>query len=401
MRMSMRSRREYLDTMRQRYRSAKTRLQKTAIIDEVTRNLEYNRKYAIHVLNQSSTGPRTRARRRRKILYLEAMPAIRIVWEALDYPCAERLHPVLVSTAERLAAHGEITLTPQVRAQLGRISRATLARRIARWPSPKARRALPRRRPSSALLKKIPIDRYDWDEKRAGALEADLVEHNGGSSIGHFAYTLTLVDIVSGWSRRRAVLGRGQTGIHRELSRLVSEWPHQHRELSRLVSEWPHQPWGLHSDNGSEFLSNQLYRFAQKQSLHFTRSRPYKKNDHAHVEQKNRVYVREIVGYNRYDTPEEVEWLNTVYACLDTYANLFLPIRKVIAKHRTGSRVKKTYDVARTPLQRLIDAGALDPRTEHRLRRLSDSINPLAMHRKLEELIARGPEATPDSKAAD
>lgn len=376
--MSLKSRREYLDTICQRYQQASSRKEKSAIIDEVVRVLDYHRKYAIQVLN----GPvpatkRPCSKRKRPLWYLEALPAIQTVWEALDYPCAERLHPVLLSTAELLALHGELVLTPEIRCQLAKTSRPTLARRLARWRSPKVSRTLPRPKVKSHLTSQIPIDRYQWNEDRPGALEVDLVEHNGGSSLGHFAYTLTVVDVVSGYSRRRAVLGRGQAGIF--------------RELEAIFAEWPSGVFCLHSDNGSEFINDQLSRFCQKHGWSFTRSRPYQKNDNAHVEQKNRQYVREIVGYERYDTPQAVAWLNEVYASLDPYVNLCLPMRKVIAKERRGAHTHKSYDTARTPVQRLLDTGAVNLPTSTDLRHQLKDLNPLALHRRLESLLAQGP----------
>jgi len=345
LKMSMTSRREYLSAMRQRYRQANSRKKKSQIIDEVMNVLDYHRKYAIQILNDEPS-PKTPANRNKPLKYQEAMPAIQLVWEALDYPCAERLHPVLLSTAELLADHGELALPALVRQQLAQISRATLGRRLAMWVSPKPSRTLPNRKPVSRIQSQIPIDRYDWNENQPGALELDLVEHNGGLSLGHFAYTLTVVDVVTGYSRRLAILGRSQAAIF--------------GALKIILSQWPFWPWGLHTDNGSEFLSDQLFRFCQENGLIFNRSRPYRKNDNAHAEQKNRQYVREIVGYERYDTPEEVAWLNEVYSYLDVYANLFLPLRKVVAKERKGAHVRKSFDAARTPFQRLIEADVLE-----------------------------------------
>jgi len=363
--------------MRQRYKKAATREEKSRLIDEVMDVLGFHRKYAIQALNCPKPAVKKTVKRQRPIKYREALPVIQIVWEALDFPCAERLHPVLAATAEVLAGHGELKLTAEVRQQLSQIGRATLARRLKRLRSPKCSRALPGRRPNTGLKAEIPVERYDWDETRPGAPEVDLVEHNGGSSLGIFAYTISVVDVVSGYSRRRAVLGRGQTGVH--------------RELTAIINDWPTPVWGLHSDNGSEFINDQLLRFCQKHNLAFTRSRPYKKNDNAHVEQKNLQFVREIVGYERYDTPEAVEWLNRVYACLDPYANLFLPMRKVIKKERSGSHVSKKFDTARTPFQRLSETGALTLKArlvhQHQLK----TLNPLAIHRQLEELLGKGP----------
>ncbi len=375
MAMSIKSRREYLNTIRQRYKATSSRSEKTEILNEVIKVLGYHRKYAITVLNQLAAMPKAPAKRRRPLKYIEALPVIELVWEALDYPCAERLHPVLLPTAEILAQHNEIYLTEEIREQLSQISRATLARRLSKWRSPK--RALPRFKPNNKIKSQVPVDIYAWDEDKPGALEIDLVEHNGGSSLGQFVHTLSVVDIVSGYSRRRAMLGRSQRAVF--------------KELQVILSQWPFNPWGLHSDCGSEFLSGHLVRFCKENGLEFSRSRPYQKNDNAHVEQKNRQFVREIVGYERYDTPEEVTWLNKIYELLDTYANLFLPMRKVIFKERNGAKVKKRYDTARTPFQRLLKKDVLNDELKSDLMKQYQTLNPLALHRKLEDLLAMGP----------
>ncbi|MEX0974603.1 MAG: transposase [Bacillota bacterium] len=346
--MSLQSRKEYIGTMRRRYQETKSKTAKSGIIDEVVEVLEYHRKYAIQALNGVEPSRTVSLKRHRPVQYSEALPTIQTVWEALDYPCAERLHPVLCHTAELLKKYREIAFGQEVAEQLSRIS-----------------------------CSEIPIECYAWNEDKPGALEIDLVEHNGGSSLGHFAYTLSVVDIVSGFSRRRAVLGRGQAGVH--------------RELGDIINQWPFHPWGLHSDNGSEFLSDQLLRFCRQNGLSFTRGRPYHKNDNAHVEQKNRQYVREIVGYERFDTPEAVEWLNQVYGLLDTYANLFLPMRKVVYKQRKGTHISKRYDAACAPLERLVQAGVLSASTEAALNLQVQDTNPLALHRQLERLLLQEP----------
>ena len=363
-----------------RYLKASTRQEKSQILDELERTLGYARKYAIAAMKPKPEHDRPPAKRTRAPQYLEVMPIVQVVWEALDYPCAERLHPVLPSMATQLANHSEVTLKPEALRDLQRISRATLARRIAKWRRPGAKQVPADRRPSAHLRSEIPVERYEWDECRPGALEIDLVEHNGGSSLGHFAYTLSVVDVVTGYSRRLAVLGRGQAGVK--------------SALERLLAEWPYPVWGIHSDNGSEFINNHLIRFTKAEGLSFTRSRPYKKNDNAHVEQKNRFLVRDIVGYERFDTPEHVAWLNTVYAWLDVYANALLPMRKVIEKKRNGSHVQKKYDIAKTPLQRAFDSGAILIDSQQHWREWAQSLNPLQIHRQLMTLLAQGPEGT-------
>ena len=174
-------------------------------------------------------------------------------------------------------------------------------------------------------------------------------------------------------------------------------------EIELILQSWPFKPWGLHSDGGGEFLNDHLIRFCHKQGLYFNRSRPYRKNDNAHVEQKNRQFVREIVGYERYDSTEALTWLNEVYALLDPYVNLFLPMRKVVFKERHGSKVVKRYDIAKTPLQRLIEKEVITDDAKTSLLNQYHSLNPLAIHRQIESLLTRGPlspakESDPDKE---
>jgi hypothetical protein len=221
----------------------------------------------------------------------------------------------------------------------------------------------------------VPIGRYAWDETRPGALEVDLVEHNGGSSSGHYAATLSVVDVVSGWSRRRAVLGKSQAVVH--------------EALEGLVSEWPSRVWGLHSDNGAEFLNNHLVRYCRRHAIEYHRSRAYRKNDNAHVEQKNRQLVREVVGYARYDQASDVRWLNGVYELLDVYVNLIVPSQKLIKKTRDGGKLRKRYDTARTPLERLQELDAIEPQRDAELASLRRELNPLALKRELDARLER------------
>lgn len=379
----MSSRKEYLPTMLERYGKAKTRLEKTRIIDELVEVLGYHRKYAIQVLKNG--GPKAvKRRRKRSSKYFAAHSSILLVWRALDYPCAERLHPVLLQTAELLERHGEVHLCANVRKLLASISRPTLARMLSKSRSIKRRRMSPPRK-KAHLESQVPIERYNSGEMRPGALEADLVEHNGGSSLGQFAYTLSVVDVATGYSRRRSVLGKGQLGVH--------------RELKRLIMSWPYPIWGIHTDNGSEFLNNHLLRFCKANDLKFTRSRPYKKNDNPHVEQKNFQHVRCLVGYERFDALEQMEWLNKLYEVYDHYVNIFQPVRKLISKERHGSTVRKRYDIAKTPLQRAIEAGVVPRDLADKFTGLYQSLNPLALHRQIEKLIVQRPDTSSTSKA--
>ena len=377
--VNMSSRREYINKMRERYRKAKKRSEKSTLINETVTILGCHRKHAIRLLNQPRSSKKVVCRRKRPQKYATSLPVILIVWRALDCICAERLHPVLLQTAELLEKHGELSLTEENRLHLAAISRATLGRML---KQAKATRSFPNNRaqpkPTSRLKAQVPIDRYSYKEDRPGALEIDLVEHNGGSSLGHFAYTLSVVDVATGISRRRAVLGKGQLGVH--------------KELKRIVLEWPYKIWGIHTDNGSEFLNAHVLKFCKANTIKFTRSRPYKKNDNPHVEQKNFQHVRCLVGYERYDSIQAVAWLNKIYELYDPYVNLYQPSRKLVRKERHGSRVRKRYDKARTPYRRASDMEAIAGVSKELIMQQYDQLNPLELHRQIEKLLFAGPD---------
>lgn len=375
--LSMTSKHEYTKTMRARYQRANRR-ERSELLDEMVEVAGYTRKHAITLLNQSEplTPRPSRPRSGRPREYRHSLPAIEVAWEALDYCCAQRLHPQLVPLTEALARHGELRLTLEARAELASISCATLARRLAEMPVRKPKQVPSGPHPNRVARSLVPVDKYAWDENQPGALEIDLVEHSDGRK-GHHAYTLSVVDVVSGWSRRQAVMGKSQAVVF--------------KALQELLGQWPNRVWAIHSDNGQEFLGALLIKYCQEVSILYHRSRPYQKNDNAHVEQKNRQYVRQIIGYERIDNQCGLTWLNDIYQQLDTYANLFLPSLKLIEKTRSGSKVKKRYDTARTPFERLRQLNAIEPQTLAILDQQQRDTNPLELRRTLDQLQAQNP----------
>jgi transposase InsO family protein len=374
--------------MRKRYQAATGRQERGELLDELVEVGGYSRKHAISLMNKAPPQrPVRRAQRPgRPRSYRLCLPAVETVWEVLDYCCAERLHPQLLPLAEWLAEHKEIQLTLEVRRELAAISRATLARRLSEMNRPKPRLLRSGQHPSRLLKSQVPVARYRWDEERPGALEVDLVDHSGGR-YGHHAYTLSVVDVVSAWSRRRAVMGKSQAVVH--------------EALQALLSEWPSEVWALHSDNGSEFLGSHLIEYCRHQGIEYHRSRPYKKNDNAHVEQKNRQLVREIVGYERIDNQPGLDWLNSVYEMLDPYANLILPNLKVIHKSRVGSKIRKRFDTAKTPYERLLEKNAILPNKATELANQKRNLNPLELRRTLDLLQSQDPNQPRLAEAAD
>jgi len=369
------TRKQYIACMRKRYLQTPTKSQRSRLLDEIVQTAGYNRKYAIRLLKPSAELENRMPRAKGPKRYTDCMPAIALAWEALDYCCAERLHPNLPRIADDLARFGALYLDDHIREQLRSISRATLARRLASMSQDRPRLLGRRTRSSPGSALNIPAERYSSSETRPGALEIDLLEHNGGNCSGFYAYTLSVTDVVSGWTQRRAILGKSQRAVF--------------AALSSILHDWPHPPWALHSDNGSEFINDLVARFAQHNNIAFSRSRPYNKNDNAHVEQRN-GFLRRLIGYYRYDSQQQVDWLNQVYSLLDPYTNLILPSMKLVHKHKVGSHTHRTHDAARTPLLRLIEAGALTHPAATTLQAMAHQINPLLYRRQLYALIEAG-----------
>jgi len=202
------------------------------------------------------------------------------------------------------------------------------------------------------------------------------VAHAGHRADGEFAHSLNVTDIHTTWVETRAVLGRGEGRVQTALDEIRQALPFRLR--------------GIDSDNGSEFINDHLYRYCQEQAIQFTRGRPYKKDDNAHIEQKNWTHVRKLVGYWRYDTPAAVAALNELYRHeLRLFHNLFLPSVKLRAKERVGARLHRRYDAPRTPLERVQACPEADPQAVAALGRLREQLDPFALAQAIDRKIER------------
>ncbi|MDP6348120.1 MAG: transposase, partial [Dehalococcoidia bacterium] len=238
---------------------------------------------------------------------------MKVAWEASDRMCSKRLQPFLPELVGVLERHSELSLAGDVRDQLCRMSAATIDRVLKPYRRRGLRRPFSTTKPGSLLKAAIPIRTFaDWDDKRPGFLEVDLVAHCGESTEGFYLNTLSTVDVATGWVECQGVWGKGQERVGGAV----------HQIGQRL----PFPFLGLDSDNGSEFINHHLYDYCQRKKITFTRSRPYKKNDSAHVEQKNWTVVRRLVGYDRYSSREALAQLNRVYELVRWYANFFQPV---------------------------------------------------------------------------
>src|SRR5229473_4162902 len=303
------AKREYLQAVYPRYRQARRR-EKQRILDEFCRIAGYHRKYAIRLLNGPPPG-RPRAARRRAATYGPAViTALHAIWQAAGYPWSVRLKALLPLWLPW--ARHRLRLARSVERQLLAISPRQIDRRLAPHKRQLQKRLYGRTKPGTLLKHHIPLKTDRWDVATPGFTEIDLVSHSGNSADGEFVHSLNVTDIHTTWVETRAVLGKHQHGIQQAFV-----------ELQRAL---PFRLRGIDSDNGSEFINGHLYDYCQTHTIQFTRGRPYKKDDNAHIEQKNWTHVRKLLGYLRYDSPAALAAINALYGReLRLLQNLFLP----------------------------------------------------------------------------
>ena len=373
--MSQRSKKEVLERIRARYLKA-SKAEKQIILDELTATTGYNRKYAIRVLRhpRRSKGLKKAGRKRRYTG--ETIQILEQLWEMGGRLCSKRLHPFLPEWIRKLEECGEISLTQEVKAQLLSMSRSTIDRRLQPARIKEKKRGLSSTKPGTLLKRQIPVRIYTpWDEQQPGFLEIDLVAHCGETTAGNYLNTLTATDLATGWTECLALPNKTQTATF--------------LAIKKLQERLPFPLLGLDSDNGSEFINDMLYRFCLDQQITFTRCRPYRKNDQAHVEQKNWSVVRHTVGYDRFETQAELDLLSSIYADLRLFVNFFQPVEKLISSTTINGVKHKQYDQAKTPYQRVLEDPRVDEKNKTQLRTLYNSLNPITIREALIEKTAR------------
>jgi hypothetical protein len=371
------SRRDLAFALAGRYKAA-GKAAKTAILDEFVQNTGFHRKYAVSVLRGAVAPPNKplvkggSLRLRRRKYGLEIEQAFLKLWRVSGGLCPKRLVPFLPYLIESLERFDEFDECPHVRERLLEMSISTAERMLSR--ALRAReRGISTTLPGTLLRHQIPIRTYEeWSECCPGFMEIDLVAHCGGTASGYYAYTLTMTDIYTGWTECFALLNRSQATVEAAV------------EIIRKRLPFP--LLGIDSDNGAEFINWAMKRYCDAHNITFTRCRPYKKNDQCHVEQKNGAVVRSLVGYARYEGAEAVAYLNRIYAKHRLSVDFFEPSMKLVSKTRTGARVKRKYDEAKTPWQRLIGSGTLSTDNKDRLTKQYLGINPAQLRRDLDDL---------------
>jgi len=362
--------------------------EKGLILTELVELTEYSRVYARRVLRQHGkrikqgrqsllADVRVRSSRSRSPYYDQQVKATLIkIWRVLDYICGKRLQPALPELLEVLERHNELHCDRLTKEKLLRISAATIDRMLRSERRKYELRGQARTKPGTLLKHQIPIRTFaEWNEQQPGFVEIDLVSHDGGVGAGNYCQTLDLTDVATTWTETRAVRNKAQANVF--------------AALQKVRKDLPFGLLGVDSDNGSEFINDQLLKYCRQEKITFTRSRPYRKNDNCFVEQKNYSIVRRAVGYARYDTDEQCELLNELYSLLRLYTNFFLPTMKLKSKERIGSKVKKCYDQALTPYQRVLQTKLVSQKTKEQLRARYRLLNPAALKRKIERLQQR------------
>jgi hypothetical protein len=288
---------------------------------------------------------------------------------------------VLRSELDRLRKLGEVRCSDAVAGQLKEISARTIDRVLGRE---KGVRDLRRNRNPNVqrlIYQKVPVKvAADWDTSEIGNVQVDFVAHCGRSTGGDYIHTISTVDIASNWWEGQAIAVRSQQASKEGLRQIRGRVPFRILEL--------------HPDNDSALVNDLLWDWTQQEKIRLSRSRPYKKNDNAWVEQKNWTHVRKVVGYRRFDTTRELRLLNELYGVLRLYKNFFLPTIRLKSKERVEGRIKRKYDEARTPYQRVMESGQITEAKKRELRRLYEGLNPAALYRQITQLREQLEEAS-------
>ena len=382
MRLTLTTRQELTKEVRDRYWRA-SKKQKTLILDQFVASTGYHRKYAVAVLRQKprrdrtpdvSTAGTAGVRRRRRIYTQDVTDALVLIWKTCAYIGSKRLHPFLPEMVRVLESYGELRVPDQTKQLLLTISRATIDRLLKPARRGQTRHGRSTTKPGTLLKKSIPIRTWnDWDDARPGFLEIDLVAHTVESTEGDYLATLNCVDVSTAWSECMIPRNRSEHAVC--------------EALEAIRQRLPMPLLGIDSDNGAEFINNHLKRYCDREHITFTRSRPYKKNDQAHVEGKNWTVVRRFMGYERYEGDVARIEINALYQDIRLHVNFFQPVMKLVSKTRIDGKVKKVYDTAKTPYQRVLASADVTQDTKDALTALYNTLNPVALYDRIQKQL--------------
>jgi hypothetical protein len=372
-RMDMRSREQYLKALLGRYLGARKR-GKSALLVEYCRNTGMVRKSVLRKIAGLLKGESPPRKQRRPVYGRPVRLALETLWEIFDRPCGQRLKPLVEEEVGRLRSLGELKVDEKTARQLQRVWPATIDRLLTAKKTEWIAQKRYGRVGGNLIAKKIPLKMTDWDLGQVGFLEMDLVLHCGASTAGEYAHSLSALEIGSAWWEGEAVMGRAQGRIFEAIKEIRARTPFMWR--------------GIDSDNDNAFINDQLYRYTQKEELAFTRSRPYRKNDNAYIEQKNFTHVRRPLGYLRYDTPAELDLINDLYGNeLRLYKNFSQPVMRLERKQRVDGKTRRRYAKPKTPYRILRESRQLTPEALKTLDDLYRTLNPADLKRRIDQKL--------------
>lgn len=373
--MSILSKREYLSSIRIRYQTSPKGV-KTMILNEFCRVCEYDRKYAIRLLQCKTQGLgdviKSKSGRPTAYHHPEILAFLKRLWIASNLACGKRLKAMI----PLWLPFDDTKISQTNQRLLLRISAATIDRLLTPLRSRYTKKGLATTKPGSLLKKHIPIKTNQWDERIPGFIEADTVAHCGTSMAGMFVFTLNTVDIATGWTEQRALWGKGEQGVLAALKSIEAALPFSLK--------------GFDCDNGSEFMNWTILKHFQdrKRPVHYTRSREYQKNDNAHIEGKNWTHIRQYLGYDRFEDQRMVALMNNLYSSQwRLLLNFFLPSVKLLAKERIKSKTVKYFDSPKTPFQRLLESNKVAHNSKIELQLLMNSLNPFTLQKIMSKKI--------------
>ncbi len=367
-----------------RYQKA-SKEEKSRILDEFSANGGYNRKYATFKLSNFKPShrppkPKSKPGPKSKYNLPEVINPLEKIWLTANLPCSKRLKALLPIWLKPYQLKFGF-LPFDILKKIASISPATIDRILKPTRIQHTGKGRSTTKPGLLLKSQIPIKTNQWDEFRPGFLEGDTVAHCGTSMAGDFAFTIDTVDIATGWTEQRAVYNKGEIGVQ--------------KQIQNIENSLPFPLLGFDSDQGSEFINWHLWRYFhnRKTSIQFTSSRPYKKNDNAHIEQKNWTHVRQWLGYRRFEDPDIVPLLNDLYKNeWRLFLNFFLPSVKLLDKQRIRSRIVKKHDLPKTPYQRVLESPYVLEQTKQSLKDLFQTLNPFdlrdAIDRKIKTILS-------------
>lgn len=373
--MTIMSKREYLIALKKKYFKAKKKT-KSQLLNDFCDFTQYHRKYAVFLLNNPVPKKWKRYASRKRKYDQTVIDALLTLWRASNEICAERFHPFIPTILDKMLQLNKIKITAEVQTKLLEISLASVKRILKKTKHRSKVKISGTTKPGSLLKKQIKTRFGRWNQKDPGWFEIDTVAHCGSSIEGEFIYSLNLIDIATGWSEQGAIWGKGELATQARIKEIKDRLPFKMK--------------GLDPDNGGEFINWHLFRYCKKNDITLTRSRPYRKNDNAHIEQKNYTAIRQLVGYVRLEKRVQQHILNDLYRKeWRLYLNFFQPTLKLKERIKdvvTG-KSKKKYHKAKTPYQRLIEHPKVSVEIKEQLKAIYDKLDPIELQLKIKKKL--------------